>query len=51
METIYTIVGGAVAVFIAVLFWVFSASTIARECKLMGMFYVGDTVYECKVKQ
>lgn len=51
METIYTIVGGAIAMFIAVLFWSSSASTIARECKLMGMFYVGDTVYECKVKQ
>ena len=51
MNAIYTIVGSVIAVLIAILFWVFSASQIARECKMMGMFYVGDTVYECKVKQ
>lgn len=33
------------------LFWTLSASTIAKECRLMGQFYIGDTVYECKVKE
>jgi len=32
-----------------ILGWVASASTIAYECKLMGQFYVGGTVYECDV--
>ena len=27
-----------------------SASTIAKECKKLGAFYVGQTVYECKEK-
>jgi len=51
METIYTTVAFVFAIIIAGLFWIASASMIAHECKKMGMFYVGDTVYECKVKQ
>lgn len=26
-------------------------SNIAKECRLLGSFYVGDTVYECRVKE
>ena len=29
--------------------WVASASQIAYECRLMGQFYVGTTVYDCEV--
>lgn len=43
---------GAVCTLAAVgLIWVLSASTIAKECRMMGQFYVGETVYECKVKE
>lgn len=31
--------------------WITAHSTIARECTKLGAFYVGDKVYECKVKQ
>lgn len=31
--------------------WIIASSTIARECNKIGGFYVGDKVYECKVKQ
>ncbi len=30
--------------------WVFAHNTVARGCKSLGSFYVGDTVYECQVK-
>ena len=30
--------------------WVFAHSTVATECKKLGSFYVGDKVYECKLK-
>jgi hypothetical protein len=33
---------------VAGLIWVVSATTIANECEKMGMFYVGDRVFECK---
>jgi hypothetical protein len=39
-----------VAFLIFVIGWVTSASTIGRECKLLGSFYISNTVYECKVK-
>lgn len=25
-------------------------TTVATECKRLGAFYVGETIYECKVK-
>jgi hypothetical protein len=31
--------------------WVAAHSTVAHECKQLGGFYVGETVYECKVKE
>jgi hypothetical protein len=37
----------AIAVFVG---WVAAHSTVAYECKQLGGFYVGKTVYECKVK-
>lgn len=40
----------ALAILVFVLGWVTSASTIGRECKLLGSFYVSNTVYECKLK-
>jgi hypothetical protein len=30
--------------------WVMAHNTVADECKQLGGFYVGKTVYECKVK-
>jgi hypothetical protein len=30
--------------------WVMSASTIGAECEKLGSFYVGDKVFECKLK-
>jgi hypothetical protein len=36
---------------VAGLIWVISAATIANECEKMGMFYVGDRVFECKLKE
>ena len=30
--------------------WIVSANTIAAECSNIGAFYVGKTVYECKVR-
>jgi hypothetical protein len=30
--------------------WVVAHNTVATECKTLGGFYVGSTVYECKVK-
>ncbi len=27
--------------------WLHAHSTIASECKKLGKFYVGDTVYHC----
>ena len=30
--------------------WVAAHSTVAYECERLGGFYVGKTVYECKVK-
>ncbi|HHE3654169.1 TPA: hypothetical protein ACPDWD_001486 [Pasteurella multocida] len=27
--------------------WIFAHNTIADECKKLGKFYVGKTVYEC----
>ncbi len=30
--------------------WVVAHNTVATECKKLGSFYVGDTVYECRVK-
>ena len=39
------------AVCIFVLGWIFSASEIGRECRIIGTFYFGDKVYECKLKE
>jgi hypothetical protein len=33
---------------VAGLIWGVSATTVANECEKMGMFYVGDRVFECK---
>jgi hypothetical protein len=30
--------------------WGVAHNTVATECKTLGGFYVGKTVYECKVK-
>ena len=31
--------------------WSLSATTIAIECKKLGSFYVGQQVFECKLKE
>lgn len=30
--------------------WAWAHGTVATECEKLGAFYVGDKVYECKVK-
>lgn len=30
--------------------WVIGNDVVANECEKLGGFYVGDTVYECKMK-
>ena len=30
--------------------WVIAHKTIASECKRLGGFYVGDEVFDCKLK-
>ena len=32
------------------LIWSSAHGTIAKECERLGAFYVGDKVYECKLK-
>jgi hypothetical protein len=48
------VIGAAhVAVVVAMCFigWVLAHDTVATECKKLGVFYVGSTVYECKEKK
>ena len=40
-----------VAIFVFICGWITSASTIGWECRNMNLFYVGDKVYECKLKE
>ena len=53
-ETGFSFFFGIVAMLVAGLIfflgWTFAHGTVARECKSLGSFYVGDTVYECQVK-
>lgn len=30
--------------------WAWAHGTVATECEKLGAFYVGNKVYECKVK-
>lgn len=30
--------------------WTFAHSTVATECVKLGLFYVGEKTYECKIK-
>lgn len=39
------------ALAIAVLAWASAHGTVARECERLGAFYVGDRVFECKLKE
>lgn len=32
------------------LIWAMAHSTVAKECEKLGSFYVGDKVYDCKLK-
>ena len=47
--------GYVVSVFVIILSslmgWVGGHSAVAKECRLLGSFYVGDTVYECRIKE
>jgi len=47
---LFGIVAMLVAGLIFLMGWTFAHNTVARECKSLGSFYVGDTVYECQVK-
>lgn len=31
--------------------WIVSSNVVAHECNKLGAFYVGSTVYECRVKK
>ena len=31
--------------------WIGAHSTVAHECRSVGVFYVGDKIYECKLKE
>jgi hypothetical protein len=33
-----------------VLIWSAAHGTVAKECEKLGAFYVGDKVYECRLK-
>jgi len=33
------------------LVWIAAHETVAKECKNLGAFYFGNTVYECKKKE
>ena len=33
------------------LVWIFTHVSIGEECEKQGSFYVGKTVYECKLKE
>jgi hypothetical protein len=46
--------GAATTIFAFVVFglgWIFSASTIAYECKKIGVFYVGELIFQCNPKE
>jgi hypothetical protein len=48
------IVGWLSALILGVTFfggWVGAHNTVARECRSIGAFYVGEKVYECKLKE
>ena len=40
----------AVALALTGLVWAMAHSEVARECEKLGAFYVGDKVFECKLK-
>lgn len=46
---------GAVSVsvlaFTFVFGWMASSSTTGWECRNLGLFYVGEKVYECRIKE
>ena len=31
--------------------WIQAHQTVATECEKLGSFYVGDKVYECKLRE
>ena len=31
--------------------WIWAHATVATECTRLGAFYVGEKVYECRLKQ
>ncbi len=39
------------AIFVFCAGWAVSASTIGWECRNMKLFYVGQKVYECSLKE
>ena len=47
---LFGIIAMLVAGLIFLMGWTFAHNTVARECKSLGSFYVGSTVYECQVK-
>ncbi len=44
------VISAGIVLFTAVV-WTVAHSTIATECKKLGAFYVGETVFECKVRE
>lgn len=44
-------IAGIVVAVTTILVWVSAHQIIATECRKLGAFYVGETVFECKVKE
>jgi hypothetical protein len=40
----------ALTVIFSAVIWTVAHKTIADECRKLGAFYVGETVFECKEK-
>jgi len=50
----YWFTGVVTAVFLFITFgfgWIVAHNVVASECNKLGAFYVGGTVYECRVKK
>ena len=51
IDDIVLFIGGVVMLGVACLAWIVSAASIAQDCRTLGAFRIGQTVYECKLKE
>jgi hypothetical protein len=47
----YSIIVGALLGFLVGAVSVYTQRSIETDCKKLGTFYIGDRVYECKLKE